>query len=327
MQLNDPWETLSPHLKECLNEGIPDEFVAEFCEVDERTVGRWFKQGGPRGIRLVKAWCLVQETGAELPVIAEESDIIRMVFELLGHGIITLEDAMDIFKVSNSQGVYRIFRAGVALKTTYALEELEELYMADLEAAKANLAEEIERVKAGPFEEELVDELEHPVEATYEVEHDGVDEPVVEAEPVFRPLVADSVLLPLATGLSATIPLVRSLETEEFLAFVRIRLEDLVGEDGMDELSKLFVPPSSKQPLASCYVSDDSSIVEHLAALLREAAPHIHALYDDDTPTGARNREQLRATVGAEAYSVLSVQLNAMRSRQAYEKAQKGDIN
>lgn len=63
------------------------------------------------------------------------------------------------------------------------------------------------------------------------------------------------------------------------------------------------------------------------ALLLKTAAPLIHAIFEDDTKKGAAARETLRQLVGQEAYSVLSVELNGMRSRMTYERARRGEVN
>ncbi len=67
--------------------------------------------------------------------------------------------------------------------------------------------------------------------------------------------------------------------------------------------------------------------VRRAAILLRIAAPLIRAICEDKSSDGDIARQQLRDLVGQETYSILSVDLNVMRSRTTYERAKKGAVN
>jgi hypothetical protein len=67
--------------------------------------------------------------------------------------------------------------------------------------------------------------------------------------------------------------------------------------------------------------------LERLVRLLKEAAPLVQQLYDDDSTAGGLGRAELRKRVGPQTYSELTVQLTAMRSRRGYERAKMGAIN
>jgi hypothetical protein len=67
--------------------------------------------------------------------------------------------------------------------------------------------------------------------------------------------------------------------------------------------------------------------VEKTAALLAAVVPFVEVICEDDSVAGAKARQRLRELVGLEIYGHLSVQLNMMRSRAAYERAQRGEVN
>lgn len=126
--------------------------------------------------------------------------------------------------------------------------------------------------------------------------------------------------------------LFKRAKLEAFLALKAAALEELRNEAAeryrlcsLDEdVSITSVMLNLRQRSREMLAGDS---VAQAAALLAAAAPLVQTICEDKTNEGALARQELRELVGPEVYSNLSVHLNMMRSRMAYERAQRGEVN
>lgn len=127
--------------------------------------------------------------------------------------------------------------------------------------------------------------------------------------------------------------LAKRTKLEEILAQKAVALEGLRNDAA--ERYQLRSPDEEEITVTSMALnlqrllqeSFEADRVAQAAVLLSAAAPFIQTICKDGSDEGAFARQELRELVGPEIYSNLSVQLNMMRSRTAYERAQRGDVN
>ncbi len=328
------WNEAVPYLEKLLCQGLTIERIAQFCDVKTSTVQRWLDVVGPSGVSLIKVRAMLTTLGGDFSQITYETAEIGYTFDLLGHGVVTVEEAMDILFQGSTQSLYRVYRGGPTVKPpNMTIKDLFELYDGALTATKEQLIQQFADAKRAAYEEVRAahpDIVPEPAEETAEVEPVTIEmeapppetpEPAVQEQP--RP-VPDTVVLGVASTIASVIPALRVLTGLQSKDEVRQYLAPLLGSEAMELLEDLFVKAVPENDPVR-YELDGA--VGHVAALLRDAAPEIHALFDDMSDEGALAREDLRRTVGPETFSVLAVELTAMRSRQAFEKAKKGAIN
>ena len=330
------WQEAEPYIKikAYLDLGLPIQQIADFCGVTLPTVLRWLRFAGPSGLSLIKVRSLLKNGDVQLAPIDYATREIQYTFDLLGNGIITLEEAMNVLDQNQVQMFYRVYRgASTTKQAIISYDELVELYGETLHDERQRWSGLLQGLPVLEPESPVVElpvvassyettvETEPEVEPPEEVLVEPQSEPIAEETPRKVP---DTVMLSIANTLSSTLPSLRVLLDLESRDQLREYLLPLLGDEGAQLLKAVFGDTVTKK---SVETEDSGETVLHVAKLLRRAAPDIQALYDNHSKEGALARENLRQSVGPETFSVLTVQLTAMRSRQAYEKATKGEIN
>lgn len=209
-------------------------------------------------------------------------------------------------------------------------------------------AETVEELVPEPASEPQLQpevDLEPPAQEL-ESEPDEISEP--EAEPseavVLPPEVVDDVsqaqqvpekvlpvdvLLTVAGSLSAVLPHIRHLAGQFDSGLVEEWLNEYFGADAASDIVEFLgysvSPVEVEEVVPDTVVSSD--VVSRTAKALRELAPDIDVLFDDETSEGALSRQRLRDEVGNELFSNLAVKVTALRSRQGYDKARNGEVN
>lgn len=171
-------------------------------------------------------------------------------------------------------------------------------------------------------------EPEEVSDATVLLPQEAVDK-LQEMRAAFEKTLPLDILLTVAGSLSAVLPHIRHLTGQFDKELVEEWLNEYFGADAATDIVE-FLGYSLSQEEAEEAVLDvveSGDVVKRTAKALRQLAPDINALFEDDTSEGAFARERLRNEVGTELYNSLTVKLNAMRSFRAYEKARNGDVN
>jgi hypothetical protein len=210
---------------------LPTLLVAAFTKAKPGTVGSWLGKGQPpRGERLNRLQHMLAVLGIESPELALVPEYGRYLGRLMAFEVITFAQARSILGDINDQAVFQTVRGQrdpwseeIEKKPTKTLEELTELYQVLLAEAESQLI--------GSFVQQGYVVPEHvpgPAEVASAV-------PLPEDESDnFR------FLLESARALGGILPLVRHLASDACSPQDRALLRNLLGEDGMFELSTLI---------------------------------------------------------------------------------------
>ena len=124
----DKQEVLRGHLEECLRhfgsrvasiapKGSREisglrKLVADFCEVEPKTVARWLQGDGslPLGEPLIKLMCYLDMMGYRVIELERAPKGKRNFMELIGYGFLSGEEAIELLEYSDKSALYKMLR-------------------------------------------------------------------------------------------------------------------------------------------------------------------------------------------------------------------------
>lgn len=142
MQITELFTRLQPSLSEFMESGDV-QLVCRFTGAKDLTVKRWVTGKNPaRGENEIRLWHLLLAAGYEFSDLRID-EFNFYLSELLAYSIITMEEAMQVAGVKNSQTALQIMRGQPPMHPAVTLAELREQYNDRLQEAKCSLQQEL----------------------------------------------------------------------------------------------------------------------------------------------------------------------------------------
>lgn len=221
------WPVVHTRLREYMTASNWDiEAVATGTCSTTETVAGWLSGKEAAGERLIKLWHLLAALGCDSPEMEQLGRPNFLCGQLLTFGIVGLDELQEVIGVQNPQAVLRMLRGSEPMRWHYPADALTELYGDQLNEALARLPQL--GVKSAVT-------LVKSVASTKRVPSLAAAGKMAESMGA-----GNEKLLITAAILSAALPLVRYLNSDDCTPEDRSKLRSLMGEAGMFELSNHF---------------------------------------------------------------------------------------
>lgn len=215
------WPLIRKRLKQYIVASTWDYMaVAKATDSTSNTVAKWLVGGEPNGERLIRLWHFLAVSGIESPELNTLDDFNRYCGELLAFGVVCMDDLLAICGVKNANGVLRALRGTPPMHPQLTYAELQEDYDHDLQAAKDAIA-----IIAPP------------------TRADAAPKPAPQQkpkEPTAQPL-DYGLATQAAAAFNAALAWARLLDSDKATPEMRSAVRELMGDEGMFDLSNLIV--------------------------------------------------------------------------------------
>lgn len=229
MQVHKPFKWLQPHLADFVTHHGTQP-VCDFVGASRSSVERWTANSNPaQGQFEIRLWHFVLAAGYQVPEL-RVPPFNEYLAELYAYSVITIEEAMQLSGVKNSQDVLQIMRGREPMQSV-TVDELEEMYGQALKAKKQELQQQLL-----PFVQ-----VAQPVHPQLSLASDEFEAPTL----------AHDVLVPVLANMLLALAPLANLALTQWTPEQRSRLRELVGLSFVFSLSNDMNALCSERALAN----------------------------------------------------------------------------
>jgi len=229
LQVQNLFERVQPRLVEYHRTTNDLEFISEFVGAVPTSILDWINNKQPcKGARLIRLWHFLDAAGFETPELEKIPPFNCYLGQLFAFGVITMDEVLQYAGVRNEQTGFQIMRGQPPMHPAMSYEDIQELHDEQLEQVLTAFGQRL-RKSDEPSAVRQVAEA-----ASQEPEVSAVHESTVPIAPT------SGTVYTLATLLGAALPLARHLNSDRCKSSDRALLRELMGEDGVFELSNIL---------------------------------------------------------------------------------------
>lgn len=227
MEVRNLWQVVQPRLVEYSGTKLMLDAIATFTGSKRETVISWIDDLSlPNGARLIKLWHVLRIAGSPSPELSQLPEYNRVLSELFGLGVVSGKEAMELAGLSakSEHKVYPALRGAPLMHPAFPSgDALEHMYAEQLVSRREEIATSLAEPK------KVEQSVSQEVEQTVAVEFHG--EPSIV----------------LAAILSAAVPYVRYMNSDDVSAEDRSKFRSLIGPESLFELTNTLGALSSER--------------------------------------------------------------------------------
>lgn len=227
LQVQNLFERVQPRLVEYHRNTNDLEFISEFVGAVPTSIMDWINNKQPcKGARLIRLWHFLDAAGFESPELEKIPPFNCYLGQLFAFGVITMDEVLQYAGVRNEQTGFQMMRGQPPMHPAMSLEDVQELHDEQLEQVLTAFGRRLRK-----FDE--------PSTVRQAATPEAPEVPAVQVPT--GPMDATSgTVYTLATLFGAALPLARHLNSDRCKPQDRALLRELMGEDGIFELSNIL---------------------------------------------------------------------------------------